>query len=137
MSRLIITRGLPGSGKTVWARQQTGYWRINRDDLRTMLRPDWIWGNAEHEDLCTTAQWAAIRALLRAGIDVVVDDTNLNPKNVDGLRNLAKYQCADFQVQDFTHVPLETCIERDAARPNPVGAGVIRGMHERYLAGAR
>jgi hypothetical protein len=37
VSKLIITRGLPGSGKTTWARQQVRFVRVNRDDLREML----------------------------------------------------------------------------------------------------
>jgi hypothetical protein len=38
-------------------------------------------------------------------------------------------------MQDFTDVPLATCIERDRQRPASVGAGVIRTMHRQFLAG--
>ncbi|HEX2774665.1 MAG TPA: AAA family ATPase, partial [Micromonosporaceae bacterium] len=38
MTRLIVTRGLPGSGKTTYARTlQPRVVRVNRDDLRRML----------------------------------------------------------------------------------------------------
>lgn len=138
MTTLTITRGLPGSGKTTWTRQQQqakpGLWRINRDDLRAMLVPAWTFGGQNDEDLLTVVQHRAVHALLYNGIDVVVDDTNLSDRAVAGLRAVADYNGADFRVHDFTDVPLETCIERDAARPNPVGETVIRGMWRRYLA---
>lgn len=47
MSKLIITRGLPASGKSTWAKQ----WvledpehrvRINQDDIRLMLGKYWV-----------------------------------------------------------------------------------------------
>lgn len=130
---LTITRGLPGSGKSTWARQQPGV-RVNRDDLRNMLLPDWPHGDQDHEDTLTSIQLAAIRELLLRGLDVIVDDTNLNPDVVNRLRQSAQRFYAEFVIEDFTHVPLETCIERDAARPNPVGEQVIRGMWEKHLA---
>lgn len=133
MTTLTITRGLPGSGKSTWARTQPG-WRVNRDDLRDMLTANWRHGDQAHEDRLTRVQRAAIRELLAEGVDVIVDDTNLRPDVVRRLRQIAQCFYAEFVVEDFTHVPLETCLARDAARPNPVGADVIRGMHTRYLA---
>jgi hypothetical protein len=42
---------------------------------------------------------------------------------------------AIFVVQDFTDVPLDVCIARDAARAGPehVGEAIIRAMYARYL----
>jgi predicted kinase len=138
VSKLTITRGLPGSGKTTWARQQQdakpGLWRVNRDDLRAMVVPSWAFGDENDEDMLTVVQHRAIHGLLYNGLDVIVDDTNLSERAVEGLRAVAVDTDSAFEVVDFTHVPLETCVERDAARPNPVGAQVIRRMHERYLA---
>jgi predicted kinase len=133
VTTLTITRGLPGSGKTTWARQQPG-WRVNRDDLRAMLRPTWPHGDPAHEDPLTEAQHSAICALLFHDRDVIVDDTNLRQDHVEALHQLADQYGAEFVIRDFTDVPLETCIEQDAARPNPVGEHIIRGMWQRYLA---
>lgn len=137
---LTITRGLPGSGKTTLARAQQAanpnLWRINRDDIRAMLRSSWEWGNDEHENACTLAQAAAIRALLNNGHDVIADDTNLNPDHLDALRRLAAYCDAEFVVHDMTDVPLHECIRRDNLRRNPVGTAVIHDMHKRWLASA-
>jgi len=38
-------------------------------------------------------------------------------------------------VHDFTDVPLEVCVERDAARDRTVGEETIRALHQRFLAG--
>ena len=136
MAKLTIARGLPGSGKTTWAKTQRRAARVNRDELRLMLHGGWT-GEDWAERQVTKAQHATIEALLRAGVDVVSDDTNLAAKVVRDLAKVAAKASAEVEVVDFTHVPLQTCIQRDAERAEGkrVGEGVIRRMHERYLTG--
>jgi predicted kinase len=136
MPTLTITRGLPGSGKTTWARAQRGAVRVNRDDLRRMLHGRWI-GAGWAETQVTLVQHAAVRALLGAGVDVICDDTNLRAQTVRALFDLAASCGAQVAVHDFTDVPLEECVRRDAARPENerVGEEAIRRMWGRYLAG--
>jgi len=137
MTRLLITRGLPASGKTTFARKlQPRVVRVNRDDLRRMLHGErlytqWAEGQVTH------AQRAMVEALLRAHADVIVDDTNLRNKTVREWAELAARLGAQFEVHDFTDVPLEECIRRDVSRPagDQVGEEAIRRMHARYLAG--
>lgn len=144
---LIICRGLPGSGKTYWTREQLdrGVWlstrgrvaRSNRDEFRAMMIdtayrvPDPVVENA-----VTIAQHASIEALLRAGITVICDDRNLFPGPMRALRQLAFDCAARPYVKDFLHVPIETCIERDARRSEGrrVGREGIIAMHEEHLA---
>lgn len=141
MPTLTITRGLPGSGKTTWAREYLGTEslrgaRVNRDDMRRSLHGG-VLGAGWAERQVTIAQRAAVEALLRAGVDVICDDTNLRARVVREFAELAHTCGADFTVRDFTDVPVEVCIERDAGRPEAdrVGADVIGGMWQRYLAG--
>jgi predicted kinase len=136
---LIVVRGLQGSGKTTrakaWvAKDPTNRARVNRDDLRGMAH-DGVWLGRETERQIVAIRDAAIRALLRRGVDVVCDDTNLPSRVVRELRRLATLVGAQFVVWDMTDVPLNTCIERDAAREKPIGAEVIKDAHSRYLAG--
>jgi predicted kinase len=139
MTRLLIPRGLPASGKTTFARKlQPQVVRVNRDDLRRMLHgrrlfTQWAEGQVTH------AQRATVEALLRAHADVIVDDTNLRAKTVREWAELAARFHATFEVHDFTDVPLEECLRRDADRPEQdrVGEEGIRRMHARYLAGKR
>ncbi|WP_328419866.1 AAA family ATPase [Micromonospora sp. NBC_00389] len=137
MSRLIATRGLPASGKTTFARTlQPSVVRVNRDDLRRMLHGERLftqWAEAQ----VTVVQRAQVEALLRARADVCVDDTNLRSRSLRDWAELAARYGAEFEVHDFTDVPLAECLRRDAARPEAdrVGADVISRLHERYLAG--
>ncbi|HEY8533555.1 MAG TPA: AAA family ATPase [Micromonospora sp.] len=139
MPRLILTRGLPASGKTTFARRlQPTVVRVNRDDLRRMMHGTRLltqWAEAQ----VTVAQRAQVEALLRAKVDVCVDDTNLRSRTVKEWAALAARLGAQFEVHDFTDVPLEECIRRDAARPESerVGEDAIRRLHQRYLAGRK
>ncbi|GAA3192862.1 AAA family ATPase [Actinocorallia longicatena] len=141
MATLHITRGLPASGKSTWARAWTAEdrahrVRINRDDLRKML-DDGVHVKGLTEQRVIAARDAAITRLLRDGYDVVSDDTNLPQKMARDLARLAHAAGAGFEVHDFTGVPLETCVERDAAREHPVGADRIKDLHLRFLAGRK
>jgi predicted kinase len=137
MSRLIITRGLPASGKTTFARKlQPGVVRVNRDDIRRMLHGERLY-TPWAEGQVTAVQRTTVEVLLRAGADVCVDDTNLRPRTVREWADLAAHLGATFEVHDFTDVPVDECVRRDADRPESerVGEEAIRVMHQRYLAG--
>lgn len=136
MTRLIITRGLPGSGKSTLAKDwvasdPTSRARINRDDLRAQLHGGYV----QQEAQITAVRNAAIGALLRRGVDVVCDDTNLPNGVVRDLHAVAARAGAELEVWDLTHVPVDECIRRDAGRDHPVGEHVIRQMFDRYLDG--
>ncbi|HEY2950616.1 MAG TPA: AAA family ATPase [Micromonosporaceae bacterium] len=136
MPKLIITRGLPGCGKTAYARTlQPWVVRVNRDDLRRMLHGDRLYTQTA-EARVTVAQRAAVEALLRAAADVIVDDTNLPARVVRAWAELAARVGAAFEVVDLTHVPVDECVRRDAGRPEPerVGEDVIRSLYARHLA---
>ena len=123
MTRLLITRGLPASGKTTFARKLQPYVvRVNRDDLRRMLHGRRLF-TQRAEAQVTHAQRAAVEALLRAHTDVIVDDTNLRAKTVREWAELAARCHATVEVHDFTDVPLDECLHvgRHAVRNDDAG----------------
>ena len=135
---LHITRGLPSSGKTTWAKAWVAESpdkraRVNRDDLRAMLH-DSVWRGHPTEKQVVAVRDAAIKALLQQGIDVVCDDTNLPQKICVELAKLANSVGSRWLVNDeFSRVPLEMCLNRDAKRTKPVGQQAILDMYEKFL----
>lgn len=144
MPKLTCTRGLPGSGKSTWAMNELRLANpgtlacVSRDDLRSVLHGQHLRIH-EAEEQVTRVHHAAVAELLRVGVDVIVHDTLFPIKHLRPLAKIAWKFGAVFAVQDFTHVPLEECIARDARRTGPdrVGEDVIRMMHARYLKGKK
>lgn len=137
--KVIMLRGLPGSGKSFWARDfvsKNKTWaRINKDDIRAMLGFEFNHGNEEFT--CDTRNSLIEQALL-GGRSVIVDDTNFNPVHEKDIRSLVDEIIMtgidiEFEIKMFD-TPIWDCIERDAKREKPVGAKVIWGMHNKYLA---
>jgi predicted kinase len=130
--KLIITKGLPGSGKTTWARAylQAHPETVNlcKDDLRQQFAD-----TDRREDLVIQIRDRLTIHYLRSRYSVIWSDTNLNPFHTDRARELAEQNAAEFQIQDFTKVPLNECIRRDAQRASPVGQNIIEQMHCDYL----
>lgn len=138
--KLVLTRGLPGSGKSTGARIAAQHAintvRVNRDDLRDML-----FGSrkltGEQENAVTVAEKSQVKALLKAGKNVVVDAMHLRNKYVREWAKIAAEHGAELVLFDvFLDTPLEECIRRDKERegtPSYVGEDVIRGMHKRFF----
>lgn len=133
--KVIMTKGLPASGKTTWAKEiinqnPNSYKRINKDELRAML--DDSRHSNDAEKFILKVRDALILMALEEGKHVIVDDTNLAPKHEERIRQLIKGR-AILEVKDFTDVDLNICIKRDLQRPASVGESVIRGMHRQFL----
>ena len=146
--KLILIRGIQGSGKSTWARQ----WveedpehriRINNDDIRNMLGVYWV---TSREGLVTDIKKRTAQHAMYRNYDIVVDNMNLNPKEIKFWEDLVyvhnetvennselkdKYDSYEIEFKDF-FIPLEECIRRDAMRPNPIGEKVIRDTWRRY-----
>lgn len=146
MAELIITRGLPGSGKSYaaedWARIENNCGRpavcISRDMIRLdVLMLGTTKGTQEQEDLVTKLQRGMVEQALCSGVSVCVDDTNLPAKRCREWADLAATCHATFSVVDYTTVPLEVCLKQNEDRIGTskyVPSAVIRDMHARYIA---
>ena len=140
-NKIILCRGIQGSGKTTWAKQwvlEDSEYRVrfNNDDIRNMLGKYWIPSReAFIQDLKRLFLWEA----MSYGFDIVIDNMNLNSKELELYKTvlnewesnksiLIKYE---LEIKDF-FIPLEECIKRDSKRDNPIGEEVIRKTYEKY-----
>lgn len=129
--KLICLVGIPGSGKTTYAEKyikEHGGLHLSSDLIRKELYGDEsTQGNPS--EVFALMQDRAIEAL-NNGTSVVYDATNITRKDRSYIINL----CPKF-VQIEAHIiwaPIETCIERDAARERTVGTAVIDKMLKRF-----
>jgi predicted kinase len=128
---VILTTGLPASGKSTWAREHAKQFDgdvvlTSRDDIRKMLGFGPI-GTKDQEDLVSKVQDDIIVRAVKEGKGVIVHDTNLNKKSPTRIKKLFDGD-VPFSVADFTDVPVATCIERDVKREDSVGDIVIKQM---------
>jgi len=135
MLEVIILKGLPGSGKSTWAKKKMQdnpgkYKSVNKDALRDMLDSGQF--SKDNESFVTKVRNFIIFAALEQGKNVIVDDTNFNPIHKKKIRDLA-HGYAVVKIKEF-NVDVDECIRRDAVRENSVGEKVIRSMYNKYVA---
>lgn len=136
MKKVILTKGLPSSGKSTWAKalvdeSPNSYKRINNDDLRKMLDN----GHYSHsmEKFIKKAVDALVLLALEEGKHVILDNTHLSESSVNRIKELVKGKAEVIIEDKFLDVPLETCIKNDLKRLESVGKDVIVNMWEKYV----
>lgn len=130
MTTIVMTRGLPASGKTTWAKLQQKkfpgmYKRVNKDDLRAML-DDGVWSK-ENEAFLQKVRDYIVDLALKEGYSPIVDDTNLHSKHRNQMWKIAAKHNTIVTTKSFD-VTVAECIRRDKKRKNSVGESVIRNM---------
>ena len=132
--KLIILCGIPGSGKSTYAKtymeRNYNMIHLSSDEIRKELYGDEnIQGNPG--EVFTLMQKRAIEAL-NNGNDVIYDATNITRKDRAGIIGIcpkfAKIEC------HIIWAPIEVCIQRDAERDRTVGKEVIDRMLKRFQA---
>lgn len=141
--KLILFRGLPGSGKTYQAKEivqkelAAGRKAINldRDQIR-LANGFGVAPTGDFENVITEMQRAQIKHGLRKGWTVIESSTNLRSSNLKQLIELGEHYGAGVEVIDVD-TPIELCIERDEARKleggHYVGEKAIRDIAARFL----
>lgn len=130
--KLLALRGLPGSGKTTYAKElaNKGWVRVNKDDMRAMLNNSKF--SKDNESYILALRDEIIISSLVQGKNVVVDDTNLDPKHLIAFESIAGEFLSDFEIK-FFDVDITECIRRNALREKPVPEKAIYAMYERYI----
>jgi len=136
MNKVILTQGIQGSGKTTWAKAWVAQdperrIRINNDDITAM------WGQpfgtpGLYKRLKLTRIYMLSIAMI-SKLDIVIDNMNLSNSSLKEIMELVEDTDYVIEYKDFTKVPLEVCIARDAMRPNPIGAEIIINNYNKYI----
>ena len=143
MKKIILTRGIPASSKSTWAKQEVlkdpeHSIRINRDDLRNMSGKYWV--PARENYILSCRNLLLNTAIYIKFNTIIIDDMNLNPRDINYIikavnvfnKVLESKNQYKIEFKDFTNVPLNICIERDSKRENPLGEKVIRDIFNKY-----
>lgn len=142
MQKVLILKGLPGSGKTTYAlermKSEPGKWkRINKDSLRQMC--DGGDFTRKNENTIVECRDALLKQFLQAGFSVIIDDTNFaskHPKQIELIAQQYMDQAGTMvEIEErLIDTPVDECVARDAKRTGheQVGEKVIRDMYKRY-----
>jgi len=143
---VLILSGLPSSGKSTFScelmKSEPNKWkRINKDLLREMLDGG-VWNGNNEKTIIYIRNELIVRFLLN-GFNVIVDDTNFDPKHAKTIKEMIDIinkpeegkPSFNIEVEEkFFDVPVYECIERDKLRGDKsVGEKVIINMWKKYL----
>jgi predicted kinase len=128
--KLIITVGLPGSGKSTYL-ARLGVNAISADEIRRLIADN------PHDQTMNARVFATVRYLVRqriaAGRPVTyVDATHLTPWERKPYLQLARRHGCELEAL-FFDVPVETCSARNQARDRSVPEAAIQEMARRLV----
>lgn len=141
---IYVMVGIPGSGKSTWAREQCASRKaviVNRDAIRSMLtgNSQKMVGDSTFEELVTRIEDDAVYNAINSEKNVILDATNTRVKatvrRMDSLAASALRYNGPFPkiVPVVMDTPFDECLARNAQREHPVPEQVLHSMHSRLV----
>lgn len=140
MRLLLVTRGIPGSGKSTFlAEQGLDMYTLSPDAIRLMLASPQLTldGQTTMPSRQDAMVWRLLHEMLEQrmtrGETTVVDATHTTPNYFKTYGELCRKYRYRLVVIDFADVPLAVCQERNRGRPSHkvVPSSVLERMHRR------
>lgn len=146
MLNVVMTVGIPGCGKTTFAKEWLAKSpatraRANRDDIRAMIAaPNQHNGSGadDFEKLVTMIQFKTIWEELKAARNIIVDNTHLQPKYFMQMREFLQDFANQFNQPvtlsvEVLDVDYDVCLARNNARDRVVPEHVVSRMYDSFV----
>ena len=136
--KAIILVGVSASGKSTRARLlcREGYVALDRDDIRFSMTKAQSWAeyNFDHklENIINDVHKVMAEKAAAQGRDVVIAETNLNPKTRRRWENRLENLGYDVIMVPM-HITLEEAVDRDSKREYSVGRKVIESQWSNWI----
>ena len=136
---LLLLRGLPASGKSTFIEQNNLQdYTVSSDMFRTLLGSNELNtdGDFRISMSVSNTRWKFVFDVLEQrfmnGCFTVLDATNIKAADMQKVYKLAKGYRYRVYCVDFTDVPFDECLRRDANRPEhkQVGQKVLERMYQ-------
>ena len=133
MLKIILTVGIPASGKSTWAKSEiakdpSNWVRINNDDIRSMFNGSVY--SFEYEKIITSSRNILIKECLKKNKNIIIDNVNSNKRHFEDVLKLAKASGKEVLVMEKPfYIELEDAILRDSQRTASVGKEVIKKFY--------
>lgn len=133
--KIIMLKGIQGSGKSTWAKNylkdKFDIVRVSNDELRLMMF-NRVFSKRDSHFISIIREMIIEKAMVE-GKDIIVDNMNITIDFEMKYRILAEKYGYEFEIKEFTDVPLEVCIERDSKRINPIGVKIITDVYNKFI----
>ena len=136
--KAILTVGVSASGKSTFADEMVkqGWMKVERDLIRKLIFKFDQWNkykfNKTNEDRVTDQADYLLERAANKKQNVVISDTNLNPKYRVSLIMKLKKLGYEVEIKDFP-ISYEEAVKRDLYRPMSVGQQVIYKQYQQWL----
>lgn len=140
LHKIILTRGIQGSGKSTYAKKwveedPNNRVRWNNDSFRKMCGKYWI---PSREKFIKSNKYNFIVSAIDNKYDIIIDDMNMTDDLVKYLTNyLSSLKITDYQIiieDKFLKVPLSECLYNNYKRigDNYIDNSVVIATFNRY-----